>query len=935
MLKKPILPVLLALAGILLVALYWFYPFASPATAWVEAPSPLPDSVLAAFRNQKSSIGTKENPQARQQWEWLMLHNPATGQIPSGMREKELQFARKLPQAKPLPGKRTSLETPWTSAGPYNVGGRTRALRLDVQDENTILAGGVSGGMWRSTDGGQNWTKTTRPDQLHSVTALVQDTRPGNENVWYYGTGEQLGNSARGGNAPYRGDGIFKSTDGGQSWLLLPSTSTNRPQTFDPPFDYIYNLKINTTNLLVQELYAAASGGIYRSIDGGASWSATLADNAAQYTDVEVAPDGTLYAVLSSQKYRNVVGQSGIFRSINRGVSWQNITPNGWPGEFGRVVLATNPQDPNELYALGHTPSRPILWRLNISGSDGIWTNLSENLPEEEEPVAGLDLQGGYNMLVKVHPTESQTVFVGGTNLFRSTTGFTDKEATDWIGGYVNTNRSTPYENHHPDQHELVFYPSAPNRSISAHDGGLSRTDNILQETVAWTSLNRGYVTTQFYTVGLDQSQVNDIIIGGMQDNGSHLTPSAGEQANWLRVLGGDGGYTHVANRGAYYYVSFQNSQIYRLTLNDEYRLTSFARIDPIGAGQVSGQPYLFINPYVFDPHNPNRMYLAAGDVVYRNRNVSQIPAGSQSPTALNWERLSTTAADSGSISAIAISTTPADILYYGTSRGLFYKATEVSSATPVVENLTHTGFPSGGYVAHISINPTNADEVLVVFSNYEVLSIFRSTDGGNSFVSISGNLEQFPNGSGNGPSVRHVEIIPMEDGSTLYLAGTSTGLYSTRQLAGNATRWEQEAPELIGRVVVPQVRYRSLDGRVAIATHGNGIYFKNYDGVENIYQDPEGKPFAYANPYPNPFSANAQTIIPYDLPRNGIVRIRVYDPQGKLVNTLLHGTQFAGTSEITWNGTDSKGNRLPPATYLLRMEYEDQVETRRVVLIE
>jgi hypothetical protein len=249
MVKNNKAPLLLLLIGLLASGYFISLPLAEPADApaWVEAPAPLPDSVLRAFRHQKSSIGSKEDPQARQRWEWLMLRDPATQEIPAGMREKELRFARQLPLAKPHPRHLRSQETPWTSAGPYNVGGRTRALRLDVLDENIILAGGVSGGMWRSTDGGQNWTKTTRPDQLHSVTALVQDTRPGRENIWYYGTGELLGNSARGGDAPYRGDGIFKSTDGGQSWQLLPSTSTNRPQTFDPPFDYIFNLKITPT----------------------------------------------------------------------------------------------------------------------------------------------------------------------------------------------------------------------------------------------------------------------------------------------------------------------------------------------------------------------------------------------------------------------------------------------------------------------------------------------------------------------------------------------------------------------------------------------------------------------------------------------------------------------------------------------------------------
>ncbi|MBW3544782.1 MAG: T9SS type A sorting domain-containing protein, partial [Bacteroidetes bacterium] len=686
----------------------------------------------------------------------------------------------------------------------------------------------------------------------------------------------------------------------------------------------------------------AAYGGIYKSIDGGRSWTASKADGRAMYTDVAVTPQGILYASLSTASLEGndkEEGTPGLYRSGNGGLSWQAITPPGWPLKFGRVIISYNKQSPNEVYFLGHTNDAPILWRYNHAGSGGSWTNLSANLPEEEGEVGGLDLQGGYNMVLEVHPDKPQTVFVGGTNLFRSTNGFTSIDATSWIGGYSPENDVNPYPDQHPDQHRLLFYPSNPARAIAAHDGGLSTTVNILAddedetEKVDWTFLNRGYVTTQFYTIGLDQSQVNDLIIGGMQDNGSYLTPAANNiNNNWTRVLGGDGGYTHVANRGAYYYVSFQNSQIYRLTLNDNYGLSSFARVDPPDAGLVNGQAYLFVNPYVFDPTSQNRMYLAAGDVVYRNRNVSQIPSGSQQPAGLNWQRLIETQVDSGSISAISISSVPADILYYGTSTGEVYKATNANSE-PVVSHISSPDFPEDGYVAHISINPANADELVVVFSNYKVRSIFYSDNGGETFVHASGNLEEFPNGEGSGPSVRHVEIIPLTTGDVLYLAGTSTGLYSTRQFNGESTVWQQEAPELIGRVVVPQIRHRSLDGRVVVATHGNGVYYKNFDDVLNTYLDPSGIPISMDAPYPNPATPDDEVVIPFNLPRNGTTRIRIYSATGKLIRLLYYNQAFAGQSEVVWNGRNVAGIPVPPGIYMIRLEFEDQILSRKVIL--
>ncbi|HEY6952226.1 MAG TPA: hypothetical protein VI758_07440, partial [Bacteroidota bacterium] len=160
--------------------------------------------------------GLGEDPNARARYEWLRLHDPATGRIPDGISQKERAYASTLPTKETLArlGKSSATEvTTWNQRGPENIGGRTRALAYDVSDSTTILAGGVSGGMWRSTNGGSTWTKTTSSSSLQSVSCLVQDTRSGHTSTWYYGTGEYLGNSAYGGgNSYYNGDGVFKST---------------------------------------------------------------------------------------------------------------------------------------------------------------------------------------------------------------------------------------------------------------------------------------------------------------------------------------------------------------------------------------------------------------------------------------------------------------------------------------------------------------------------------------------------------------------------------------------------------------------------------------------------------------------------------------------------------------------------------------------------
>jgi hypothetical protein len=155
-----------------------------------------------------------------------------------------------------------------TSRGPVNIGGRTKALAIDVHDENVILAGGVSSGMWKSADGGKTWKKTTAPGQLHSVSCIAQNTASGYENVWYYGTGEGTISGGRGGsaagpistNAFYHGDGVFKSADGGETWSILPSTVSGTVRT------RVFRFVFRPVTFGRKEF--RHHGGVYRSVDG-------------------------------------------------------------------------------------------------------------------------------------------------------------------------------------------------------------------------------------------------------------------------------------------------------------------------------------------------------------------------------------------------------------------------------------------------------------------------------------------------------------------------------------------------------------------------------------------------------------------------------------------------------------------------------------------
>ncbi|MBP6732693.1 MAG: hypothetical protein KA149_11575, partial [Chitinophagales bacterium] len=406
-------------------------------------------------------------------YEFMRLRNPTTGVIPQDIRKKELAFAATLP----LNNAQRSLQ--WENRGPINLGGRTRALALDITDENIVMAGQVSGGMWRSTDAGAHFTKCTQPQQIHSTTCVVQDKRAGHTNVWYYGTGEHYGIvNAAGFSSQFSGDGIFKSTDGGLSWAQLTSTTSSSPGTLyqKRDFDFVWDLVADASNTQQEEVYAAVVNGIWRSADGGTSWTPVLGLDTANatisaYSDVAITPTGVLYATISSE-----TPSKGIWRSED-GVTWKNITPTGFPTTYARIEIGIAPGDETQVYFVAQTPGSGAtghnLWKYNYlsgdgSGSGGRWSNRTANIPNDHctgyynFDFRKFNSQSSYDLFITVFPTDTNLVFLGGTNIYRSYTGF-NTTAYEWIGGYqcdTAVISNYVYPGHHPDQHKLIFMPS-------------------------------------------------------------------------------------------------------------------------------------------------------------------------------------------------------------------------------------------------------------------------------------------------------------------------------------------------------------------------------------------------------------------------------------------------------------------------------------------
>ena len=899
----------------------------------------------------KSSIGTEENPQARAEFELMKIRDPKTGTVPANIRQKEINFSQTIPTRNQLANQRSeSLKKEvWELAGPVNVGGRTRAVALDIQNKNTIVAGGVSGGIWRSTNGGSSWSRTSDLENRNSVTTIAQDTRVGAENVWYYGTGELSGNSARGGGAPYRGDGIFKSTDGGQSWSQLASTKDADPSVFGSQFQYIWRIVTNHKRSDADELIVAAYGGILRSVDGGNSWMVMIGEElnnlpddsdlndsvAPFYTEIAKNADGHFYASLSHTTSTEdvIYSEAGFYWSAN-GADWYHISPPEFSSlSLSRTVISAGG---NEAYFYSNFNDFTYLFKYKFTGIDasgspkGNWSDLSNNLPKFEG-IGQLDVQGGYNMAIKVDPNNPDLVFLGGTNLYRSSDGFESNNNIDWIGGYAETEGISVYENHHPDQHDVLFIPSKSSALLSINDGGLFLTNNSSASSVSWSSLNNGYITSQFYTVSIPKSETSDLIIGGLQDNGSLINTSGSKKVFWKKILGGDGAYAATTSQGLYWYASFQKSQIYRLTLNSNYDLTSSARVDPTDGASKTDSEYLFINPYVLDAINPNIMYLAGGNAIWRNNNLAQVPSGSQETTDVNWDLITTTILSEETITALEI-TNDSEFLYYGTnSSGFFRLETPSLKGEETKKRLSLIDGPESSHVSCISANPENGAEVLTIFSNYGIPSIFHSADAGETFEDVGGNLEQFIDGTGNGPSIRWGEIVPLQGGGTRYFVGTSVGLYSTDILEGTATTWLKEGEETIGKAVVMMMDYRPLDGAFVVATHGNGVFRTNINGFKKIDPKTTGtEKFRISNVFPNPFK-DVMTI-EMDIPQSSYMTVDIYDMFGKHVRNLIAGQQFGGKNTVSWDGKSQGGVSMRDGMYMYRIIYNGQIEVGRIV---
>ncbi|MFK5855160.1 MAG: T9SS type A sorting domain-containing protein [Bacteroidota bacterium] len=904
----------------------------------------------------------KEKPIAKKQFkhaqkalynaeiEFMKTRNPETNQVPANIRAHELAFALTLPA-----NEQSGRNQNWIHRGPVNMGGRMLCLAFDVEDENHMLAGSASGGMWQSQNQGDSWEKVTPAIGEQSATCISQDTRLGKTNVWYYGTGEILNTTERNVSTNVRtigvGNGIFKSTDNGNSWQPLESTLGGSQGSLQDVFQGIWAIVTDPVTTDKDIVYAACYGAIMRSEDGGETWAITLGDltNKSFATDIAITSSGVLYAALST--YTTSIMhplKAGIWRSEN-GLDWTEITPDGFP-EITRVMkLAIAPSNEKIMYLMTEKPSAVdvpysgifnsdlTFWKysFNETSQNGIWENRTETMYGHGKgdflsyPDA-LITYGGYTFVLGVKPDDENVVFMGGMSLFRSTNGFADSLQTMWVGGDPYNMDSTHWL--HPDQHDMVFLPSNPDVFFAACDGGIVSTNNCLADTIYWERNNNNLITSQFYSVTIDHAgDGDDWILGGLQDNNWYYSVTDNPGEWWFSVnLYYDGFSCKLADYHEYAIVAAYSGNIWTTLFDEDMHTkdifyqtpdTLLAYYDPtIG----SNPAFPFYCNFALDPNNNATFYLPTNNSIWRKDDM-KTAASDTSLRNVGWNQLSNISlSESVDITALTLSTYPANILFYGTNNGHIYKIENANTGNPMPVEITGNNFPMNGYIACIDVDIHDANKVFAVFSNYGVKSIYYSEDAGENWINVSGNLEENVDGSGAGPSVRWVKSLNYEEG-TAYFAGTSIGLFSTTALNAEQTIWKQESPEQIGTIMVDMIDARESDGFVAIATQGNGMYSTNFDPSLSVSELLNNQSIKINN-YPNPF--RNQTTIEYELTQSGNVDLSLMDVNGRFLKLLFEGQKQIGTHSIQLNASG-----LNSGVYILDLQLDNSIYYHKIII--
>jgi photosystem II stability/assembly factor-like uncharacterized protein len=736
----------------------------------------------------------------------------------------------------------------WTSIGPQpvtnsaggtNFGnpsatGRVTAIAVDPTTTNmssqVIYLGAATGGVWKSTDGGNSWNTIFDQNNSLAIGGIAIAPGAGNNNIIYVGTGELnfSGDS-------YYGAGVYKSTDGGNTWSQqCGGASVNFcAPTFSGAFQgggfFVGAIAVNPTNpnialASVRNAGNAAVSGIYRTTDGGANWNLLASASGAAGNSIIWNPsDSTIvYATLGE---RGTAAKFGVYKSTDSGVTFTRLTGNGATGNnlpttnLGRHEMAVAPSNGNIVYvAINDEPTSGLLGLAKSTDGGATWSfTAPSTLPSLPNFCSG---QCWYDVALAVLPTDPNTLIVGGS-------AFTNNSSTDFRssdGGVTWTDITTGSSavRPHVDTHALTFAATTSGfRLYTGNDGGVWFTDNPTASPVTWEAGNNANLTiTQFYPGHAIHPSDENISYGGTQDNGTEKY--SGIPA-WDHVACGDGAWAAIdPNIPTTVYTNCQNIAILRSALDGA--APSWVSITNELAN--SGDRSLFISPLVHDPIQSGLLYFGTFRV-WQSTNYGN-----------DWTPISPdlTTSNTNEVTSVSVAPSNNNVVYATTTDGQVWRTTNANAGSAATwTNLTASPLPNR-YATMVRTDHASADIAYLSYSGFSgfvdsVGHVFKTTNGGATWSDISGNgAGALPNSPVNDIAVVHYGAPINFD--AVFIA-TDVGVFECPDptSATPCTTWSPVGTGL-PKVPVVGLAFRQASATIRAITHGRGVWVIATPGI-------------------------------------------------------------------------------------------------------
>ncbi len=748
---------------------------------------------------------------------------------------KALETAKE--RATPRQNGYENFDKEWTIEGPGNLGARINTVAYHPEDTDIILAGFSSGGIFKTTDGGLNWKPVFDEQLFLAIGAIAFD--PLQPNVVYAGTGDPNISGF-----PFLGDGIYKSVDAGDSWSYIGLKETR----------IISRIIVHPNNSDI--LFVAAMGlpflpntnkGLYKSVDGGITWQQVLfLGEETGVIDVVLDAQNPefIYAAgwdrLRNSKFSQTAGFGAkIHRSTDGGQTWQALSHILPQGKQSRIGLATS-QDAVFTVYVDSLHNLNGVYRSFDQGST--W----EEIPTDVSVASSLRGFGWYFGQIRVNPMDKNDISVLGITTYRTKNG-----GFNW--DVLSRNAGIGI---HVDHHDLVYHPSG--KMLLATDGGLYESED---QGVLWSDIEN-IPASQAYRVAFNP-HVPEAYYAGFQDNGS----AAGNAAtinNWEKYRGSDGFQTvfHPTEPNIFY----AESQRGNIQVTQDGGASWRGATDGIATGDRRGWDM----PYIMSTHNPSVLYTGT-------HRVYKSTAG----TIPNWQAISDDLTDGEiyerpqSISTLSLSPINSSLLYVGTMDANVWRTNDDGDTWTSIQ-----GILPERTVTDIVASPDNEDAVFVAYSGYKdndnTPRIYRSSDRGNSWQNIAGDLPQL---------AINAIVVPQGYNDQIIFVATDGGVYGTLD---GGVHWERLGTNM-PIVAAYDLVWNTGINTLSVGTFARSILSYPLDGIVEPPNNTLSSLSTLANPdqalilYPNPVK-DVLNLSFYNPKPNDLLTLAIYNIKGQEV---------------------------------------------------